>query len=69
MKKLHTLWAAVAAAALVSCGGGSDSPAPSPTPTPTPTPAPTPVAGHRIEPLDTALSPRNLVAKATMVAT
>lgn len=67
MKKLHTLWAAVAAAALVSCGGGSDSPAPSPSPTPTP--APTPIAGDRIEPLDTALSPRSLVAKAAIVAT
>ncbi|MET4579599.1 trypsin-like serine peptidase [Ottowia thiooxydans] len=65
MKKLHALWAAVAAAALVSCGGGSDSPAPSPTPTP----APTPVAGDRIEPLDTALSPRSTLAKTAVVAT
>ena len=68
MMKRHALWAAVAATALVACGGGSDSspsPAPTPAPAPTPGPAPTPipVVGDRIEPLDTALLPRSASLK------
>lgn len=70
MMMRHILWAAVAATALTACGGdSSDSPAPSPTPTPTPSPSPLPVSGDRIEPLDTALSPRSAQVKPEQAAT
>ena len=72
MMKRHALWVAVAATALVACGGGSDSspaPTPAPAPAPGPAPAPIPVVGDRIEPLDTALLPRSASFKVSKAAT